>query len=352
MIADVSTAIDAPSPAATRRQMGLTTRGILLGALAVTLAVVVRIAFSRWIGEESFRLFFAAVVVAAWYGGLIPGLITMALATLAGTFFFLPPQYGFALDNQVHITRTVLFVLEGTVTCMLCASLHRAWRKLTESEAETRQLERQLLSVSEAEQRRIGHDLHDGLGQQLTGLALIGKTLAQRLRNKNLSEADDAARIADLANGAIRHTRELARGLAPLNADAMSLPDALQRLAETVGDMARSTIVLRLESHPQNLPPEAAMHMFRITQEALTNAMRHAQASRIEITLDHDGTATLLNIADNGKGLGKSPKLTGMGLRLMRYRAKIIGGTLNVLQRSSGGTVVSCRVPDPVTAVQ
>jgi signal transduction histidine kinase len=334
-------------------QRSLLLPGIFAGLLAVAVAIVARMLLDDVLGaEESFRLFFAAVVFAAWYGGLIPGLVTTALATFVGAFLFVPPRYEFALPADASRVRTFLFVLECTLASFLCASLHRARRESQVSYAEARELERQLLRVSEAEQRRIGRDLHDGLGQQLTGLALMGKTLARRLKGRNVPEADDALRIADLANAAIKHTRELARGLAPLNADALSLPDALQRLAETVGEMARSTIVLRIENAPPPNRPDAAVHLFRITQEALTNAMRHAEATRIEITLDHDGTATLLSIADNGRGLARPIKSPGMGLRLMRYRAKIIGGMLDVVPRSGGGTVVSCRVPDqePVPA--
>lgn len=328
--------------------------GMLVGLIAVVVASVARLLLDDVLRtEESFRLFFAAVVIAAWYGGFWPGLFTTALATLTVAFLFVPPRFGWDWYDRASQSRTVLFVLESLLASLLCASLVRARRQAQASYAEARELEQQLLRVSEAEQRRIGRDLHDGLGQQLTGLALLGKTLAQRLKNRSAPEAEDAQRIAELANQAIRHTRELARGLAPLNADAMSLPDALQRLAENVGEMSRSTVVLRLENQSVSPRPDAAMHLFRITQEALTNAMRHSEASRIEITLDHDGEATMLSVADNGKGLPRrdTAKPAGMGLRLMKYRAKMVGGSVDVVPRPGGGTVVVCRVPDVVQSV-
>lgn len=211
---------------------------------------------------------------------------------------------------------------------------------------EKKRLEQSILEVSGREQRRIGQDLHDGLGQQLTGIAFLAKVQEQRLASKCLEEAADAAKIVALVNQAIHKTRELSRGLHPVLSEPDGLVIALQQLAAEVEDVFHVPCCFRADGefhiHDENL----ATHLFRIAQEAVNNALKHGRPDSIRITLAAGDRGCTLAIADDGQGVPPAPKnLTGMGLRIMNYRASMIGGSLDVQRRAGGGTMVACNFP-------
>ena len=209
-----------------------------------------------------------------------------------------------------------------------------------------KRLEKTILEISTREQRRIGQDLHDGLGQHLTGIAFMSKVQEQKLMEKNLPEAGDAAKIVNLVNQAIHKTRELARGLLPVVSDAEGLMSALEQWAGEVEDLfavsCRFQCVAPVLIHDDTV----ATHLYYIAQEAVNNAIKHGHAGEIVIRLasvEHQGTLT---IQDNGCGIGNIvPGNKGVGLHLMNYRARMIGGSLEVQRVGSGGTRVSCLFP-------
>ncbi|HZD93933.1 MAG TPA: PAS domain S-box protein [Candidatus Sulfotelmatobacter sp.] len=211
---------------------------------------------------------------------------------------------------------------------------------------ERKHLEKTILDISAREQRRIGQDLHDGLGQHLTGIAFMAKVQEQKLAEKNLSEAVEAAKIVRLVNDAISHARELAKGLAPVVSDAHGLMSALQLHAAEVEDLFR--VSCRFQCGPPVLVSDrnVATHLFHIAQEAITNAIKHGQARKILVRLsDFDGRGTLV-ISDDGKGLVMpAANHGGMGLQIMKYRADMIGGTLEIHCIRKKGTTISCRFP-------
>jgi signal transduction histidine kinase len=185
---------------------------------------------------------------------------------------------------------------------------------------------RQMLEVANREQERIGQDLHDGLGQELTGIALMLRGLASRLHRENSSSAEDAEQIAAIVNQAIASARSLARGVSPVSADRGGLVQALRGLATRSRDLYGLEVVFRSKIWPQVSLDDAAMnHLYRIAQEALTNASRHGKASRVDIRFNVcDGSFTL-TVADNGKGLDAARGLsTGMGLKIIAYRAAML----------------------------
>ena len=211
---------------------------------------------------------------------------------------------------------------------------------------ERKRLEHAVLEVSNSEQRRIGQDLHDGLGQHLTGIAFMSKTLEQKLADKSLPEAGDAAKIVKLVNEAIHETRELARGLLPVQSDSMGLMSALQQWAGEVEDLFQ--IACRFEcDEPVLIHNEAATnHLYRIAQEAVHNAIKHGHPSEIAIALSGANGRGVLSIRDNGKGITEAAaNQNGMGLHIMRYRAGIIGGVLEVARCGERGTLVTCMFP-------
>ncbi len=207
------------------------------------------------------------------------------------------------------------------------------------------ELEREILAISEREQRRRGHDLHDDLCQQLAGIEFLSRRLASDLTATSAVGAAQAAEIAQMLQRAMAQTRELARGLSPVGLDARGLPDALRKLAAGTRKLFGCNCRFRYES-PVLLPNHSvANHLYRIAQEAVNNAFKHGQARRIDIRLGTKGRAITLTVTDNGLGLSRElPARPGMGLRIMRYRARAIGGALRVEARPRGGTRVLCAV--------
>jgi signal transduction histidine kinase len=210
-----------------------------------------------------------------------------------------------------------------------------------------KRLEGALLEISAREQRRIGLDLHDNLGQHLTGTAFMSKALQQRLEDQQLPEAVEAGKIVTLVNEAIEKTRELSRGLVPVVSGADGLMASLQRLAGEVEDLFR--VSCRFVCDVPVLLDDVAVgtHLFHIAQEAVSNAIRHGRATSIVVALSALGDKGRLAIEDNGVGISRMPTSTiGMGLHIMGYRAGMIGGALEVTRDPNGtGTIVTCSFP-------
>jgi len=211
---------------------------------------------------------------------------------------------------------------------------------------ERKHLEKAILDISAREQRRIGQDLHDGLGQHLTGIAFMAKVHEAKLAEQEKSEADEAAKIVKLVNEAIHKTRELARGLLPVVSDSYGLMSALQLWATEVEDLFGITCCFRCEKAVLIHDDTMATHLYHIAQEAVNNAINHGEAQRILIQLtDEQGRGTLM-IKDDGKGIAKnSAGRQGMGLHIMNYRAGMIGGTLEIQRDTTRGTIVTCSFP-------
>jgi PAS domain S-box-containing protein len=211
---------------------------------------------------------------------------------------------------------------------------------------EREQLERALLDISAREQRRIGQDLHDGLGQHLTGVAFMAKVHEAKLAEKQIDDAADAAKIVRLVNEAIHKTRELARGLLPVMSDEQGLMSALQLWAVEVEDLFGISCRFECESAVLIHDDAMATHLYHIAQEAVNNAIKHGQARNIRIRLaEGNGIGSLL-IEDDGSGIPENGgNSQGMGLHIMSYRAGMIGGRLEVRRNPVRGTVVACTFP-------
>jgi PAS domain S-box-containing protein len=211
---------------------------------------------------------------------------------------------------------------------------------------ERRRLEGAILEISGREQRRIGQDLHDGLGQHLTGIAFMSKALEQKLAQKSLPEAADAAKIVRLVNEAIHKTRELARGLLPVLSESQGLMSALQQWASEVEDLFQ--ISCRFDcADPVLVPDDAvATHLYHIAQEAVHNAIKHGKAKNIRIGLAARNDEGFLTVKDDGLGISAIPAgQTGMGLDIMNYRARTIRGSLTIARCGDYGTLVTCTFP-------
>lgn len=207
-------------------------------------------------------------------------------------------------------------------------------------------LEREVIESCAREQRRIAYDLHDGVGQQLVGIALSAKLLEQQLLAEQSTEADTAGVIAKLANGAARQVRLTARTLE--GADGVGdLKAALTSLAATMSENCRVDVTVKADSSPPPISPPVAAQLYRIAQEAVRNAIEHGAAREVLIQLRFGEHDLVLTVQDDGKGFDVNTKGQGqgMGLRIMRYRAQCIGGSCELQAGPTPGTIVHCRVP-------
>lgn len=208
---------------------------------------------------------------------------------------------------------------------------------------EHRRLEREISHISEIEQRRIGQDLHDGICQHLTGIELLCQALEQGLEPKSRAFATQAAAISKHVRDVISQTRSLARGLSPLVLGAEGLMVALAELASSTESLF--PVKCRFISKEPVLIHASAVatHLYRIAQEAVTNAIKHGKAPEVHIRLAQDGSRILLSITDNGRGFGdNTPGRTGMGLHIMQYRADMISATLSIQSTPQQGATIMC----------
>ncbi len=203
--------------------------------------------------------------------------------------------------------------------------------------------EAQILAIAEREQMRIGAELHDGLGQQLTAIELMCQSLKEDLRAGQPGLEKQAGQIGRFLREAIAHTRSLARGLSPVNLGAAGLADALAELAHRTADLGHVKCRFRCPDPVLLEDGVAARHLFRIAQEAVNNALKHAQAGEIVISLSGDENNVRLTVSDDGKGFPKSAKPgPGMGLEMMKHRASVIGAEIRVESKPGEGVAISC----------
>jgi two-component system sensor kinase FixL len=205
-----------------------------------------------------------------------------------------------------------------------------------------RDLEVQLLTAVEAERQRIGQDLHDDLCQRLGAAALLVGSVAERVAALDQKLGEELAKVPQVITGAIESCRSLARGLHPVTLAGEGLPAALQELAARVPGNVKFSWP---HSKRLDFEPMVALHLYRIAEEAVGNAVKHAAAASITIGLAITAGRAVLEIGDDGKGFGEKLKTKGMGLQNMRYRANVIGGQLTVEAGKSGGTCVRCTLP-------
>jgi signal transduction histidine kinase len=209
----------------------------------------------------------------------------------------------------------------------------------------SQQLEREIISISEREQQRIGRDLHDGVCQYLAAISFTAAMLNRDLERESPVRAKKAGEIASLLQDAAKRTRDLARGLSPVDRDEGGLESALNELASITSKLAVTSCSFICVGPVQMLDNARAVHLYRIAQEALNNAIKHGHAQAVVIALEAcDGTLSL-RVSDDGIGLDSTwSERKGMGLNIMRYRARMLAGTLEIQPNSPAGTVVTCTI--------
>ena len=211
---------------------------------------------------------------------------------------------------------------------------------------ERKRLEKEILEISEREQRRIGQDLHDGLCQHLAGIEMLSQVLAKKLATKSKDGAARATEIAKAVRESISQTRLLARGLSPVTLESEGLMSALTELALNTEKMFHVRCDFQCDEIVKFDNHAAATHLFRIAQEAVSNAIKHGKAKIISLQLREDPARLHLRVSDNGGGFPKKfSGGNGMGLRIMQTRIGMVGGTLTIEQNAKGGVSVICSAP-------
>jgi signal transduction histidine kinase len=282
-----------------------------------------------WFGDMKFATMISVLCTALWWwadkasGHYYPSeWLRLWEAIMRFAYFALVMFAGWAFKKQRDNIRARLELLERA-----------------------QQLEQEIITISEREQERIGRDLHDDVCQYLAAIGFSASMLKQQLESQSHALAKNAGDIASLLQDAAMRTRDLARGLSPVDRDEGGLNSALEELASTSSKLAGISCTVIC---PENVPVTdniQAIHLFRIAQEALSNAIKHGRAKSVVIALEVSDGAFSLRVSDDGVGFNPLPgERKGMGLKIMRYRARMISGKFEIQPNSPSGTVVVCTI--------
>jgi len=207
-----------------------------------------------------------------------------------------------------------------------------------------KQLERQILNISEQERQKIAMELHDDLCPQLIGIEVMAKILAKKLEDQSIEETADVKKIRELILDTITKTRHLSKGLSPVNLSDHGFDVSLKELAEHVKQVFDIECRLNCSTGQFIRDKSIATHLYYIAHEAVHNAARHSNAKHISIDLTYSSQKIRLTISDDGKGMDKFENSRGMGLKIMTYRAQRIGAVLDIVPNPNGGTLVQLDV--------
>jgi signal transduction histidine kinase len=247
----------------------------------------------------------------------------------------------------------VEFLIAGASDYVLkdrLARLGSAVRRVLREQENSRsreQLEEALRDAAHEERRRLSQELHDGLGQELTGIAMLADGLLKQAARENRIVPPELTRLAVIAREAIKTCRDIAHGVSPLGGAQGGLIDALRELTARLSGPPGPGIALTLDLQATiDISQEASEHLYRIAQEGLANAIKHAGATAIQVRFEVDTDSVRLRVIDNGRGFAMLPSAAkGLGLRTMRSRAHAMGGRLSIGVREGGGAVLTCEVP-------
>jgi signal transduction histidine kinase len=300
--------------------------------------------------QISFGLFYGApILVVAWYCDRKSSVFVALLAGI--TWWWSDWQSGHPYLHNFFEAWEVTMRLGYFLLMAFGGSALRAKSDIAATRIalleHSQRLEKEIVNISESERRRIGQDLHDGLCQYLAALGCAATSLRDDLEKLQLPhEAEVADELAQLLRDAVVQTRDLARGLVPVHLGEEGLVLALEGLAHSVTRLQGINCTFESKGVPMNYEESAAMHFYRIAQEAINNATKHGKAQNIAISLDVTQLLTTLRIADDGAGISRTmTSCDGMGLNIMGYRARLTGGELKIEEAARGGTVVSCIAP-------
>lgn len=319
-------------------------------ALLLPLAMA---AFIAWVDSmtgwelSTFVFYGLPIAIAVWWVG---GRAGFWMSLICGCVWWIANYESHPYETRLGFFWAVMsrFIFFGVVSYAVTSV-----RKRQDSDAARiedlerhRQLEADLVSVSEREQQRIGQDLHDGLCQHLAAIGLATRALVDDLHEKQNQCAQDAELIEQSIQEVINEARGLARGIFPVHVDRYGLVVSLSELAHSTSRLCGLRIYVEERGDVQISSPEVAMHLYRIAQEAVANAVRHGECQNVCIKIESNLEHLILTVTDDGKGFPIHSRLVvGMGHRTMRYRAQIIGATLFMSEPDPHGATLSCVMP-------
>lgn len=339
-----------PPPA---RQAGIERlrRWPLILRIVIAVALQLLIGWLDYLGGRgaSFFVFYALPIA----------LVTWVVDRRAGLWLAVVTGFIWRAANQGHQYVTtpwgIVWVTAGRIAYFVFIAIGTAaLRTKQETDAariqmldDMRQLELELVNSREREQQRLGQDLHDGLCQQLAAISCAVEALADDLKKRAVPEAADASHIGSVLQKTVTEARQLAGGMTSLHIERGGLSAALATLAQTSNHLGNVPVRLYDSAGDRIANAEHATHLYRIAQEAVSNAIRHSGASEITLRVEEKGPVIELRIDDNGHGFTEQPdrRATGIGLQTMRYRAHAIGADFILHPRPGGGTSVRCTLP-------
>lgn len=337
-------------------KLSLPSRTVLVSASLVLVLSVGIVDFITGYELNFFAFYLIPIAFSVWFIGTAYGVFVSALcvtASLAGDV-----RAGARYSSPLVVVWNALLalILDGGVVWIFARlrALQRGLEErvrqrtaaLTDEMKERERLEEEILRVSEREQRRIGHDLHDSLCQHLTGTAFAAQALGERLEESAPEEAEAAGRVASLIEESIELTRRLARGLHPVELRGDGFADALNELAANCRANLLKPCAFECPAPVAVADPGVAIHLFRIAQEAVNNACKHSRARNICIRLERAAGGVTLSVADDGVGFpAAAPRGRGMGLSIMAYRARLIEAEFRAEAREGGGARVVVWAP-------
>ena len=292
------------------------------------------ISLAVWFGSFVFALAIVVFCVAVWVlSDVASGIPAVGFWNVGMAFA------AFALFAGVlSKLRTLIRELDRRV--------HERTAALEREMAERRRLDQAIAKVADRERRRLGQDLHDNLGQHLTGTALTAQALKEKLAARSAPEVADAEKLVRYVEDGIDLTRNLARGFFSPELEADGLIAALQNLAESVRERFGVNCVFDGDESIRIQDSTISNQLYRIAQEAVTNSVKHAGAKQIDIRLAMDNSELVLTIVDDGVGFPDKLQSQGLGLHLMRHGAALSGATLDIRRNSPNGTIVTCQVEE------
>lgn len=283
-----------------------------------------------FVALSAFRLHLAAAVFTGAVAAL--GYLAVVYAT-----------YGALIDSATWIA--TMIAASGIGVGVLARAVRAAAQRMVD-ESETRaQLQNDLLDSVESTQARIGRELHDGVGSHLTGLSFYTRGLVRRLERGDAIEVAEMTDVAEMVDSSVQQVRRLARGVSPSEIESGGLPSALADVAAAAAHASGVEVIVRADRTLPALMPDAETHLYRIAQEAVSNALRHGRPTRVEVALKSEARGVLLTVSDDGCGMATSQG-PGVGLRTMRHRAELAGGQLEVDSPGGGGTIIRVVLPE------
>ncbi len=293
-----------------------------------------------------------AVAAVGWRFGILTALLSvvtwLASDYAAGAIFAnsIVPFWNALIALGTYLT--VVWLLASLIALQreMEERVRQRTASLTEEIAERVRLEKVVLEITERERRAIGHDLHDGLSQHLTGTALVAQAFGTRIAGRAPQDAAEVRKIVGLIEQGIEQTRSLAKGLLLAEIERDGLVNALHDLAANLRSQSRIDCEFICQTEGSLDESGTATHIYRIAEEATRNALRHGRAKRIDLRLSAEGGCLVLAVRDNGSGLPpRAARGQGLGLRIMAHRAAIIGASLSFDTPAPAGTLVTCRLP-------